>query len=104
MTTQQHFLKLQELINLERAADLEQYRNKVMSRSLTTRVKEGATWYPVRLLRSYIGTGERNVIEIERTNQLEQPHSFSSGKSVSLFSISARPRTKSLTSRDPITK
>jgi superfamily I DNA and/or RNA helicase len=37
-------------------------------------------------LRSYIGTGERNVIELERTNQLEQPHSFSSGKSVSLFS------------------
>ncbi len=54
-------------------------------RSLHQRVKEGVTWYPVRLLRDYIGTGERVMIEIERTNQLEQPHSFQSGKVVSLF-------------------
>lgn len=86
MSTLDHFRQLQILINQERAADLEQYRNKVMARSLTTRVKEGTTWYPVRLIRAYIGTGERNIIEIERTNQLEQPHAFSSGKSVSVFS------------------
>jgi len=54
-------------------------------RSLHQRVKEGVTWYPVRLLRDYIGTGERVMIEIEKTNQLNQPHSFQSGKVVSLF-------------------
>ena len=86
MPTSDHFKKLRDLINLERIADLEQYREKVMARSLNDRVREGATWYPVRLLRFYVGTGERNIIEIERTNQLEQPHTFSSGKSVSVFS------------------
>ena len=86
MSTVEHFQHLQQLLKLERQADLEQYRQKVLARSLSGRVKEGSTWYPVRLNRAYIGTGERNVLEIERTNNLEQPHSFSSGKSVSVFS------------------
>lgn len=86
MSSSAHFLHLQQLLKLERSADQEQYRQKVLLRSLSARVKEGVTWYPVRLGRTYIGTGERNVIELERTNHLEQPHSFSSGKSVSVFS------------------
>src|SRR5258707_1219011 len=74
-----------QLLQLERQADLEQYRQKVLMRSLHQRTKEGVTWYPVRLLRDYIGTGERVMIEIEKTNAFEQPHSFQSGKVVSLF-------------------
>jgi len=74
-----------KLLQLERQADLEQYRQKVLMRSLSQRVKEGVTWYPVRLLRDYIGTGERVMIEIEKTNAKDQPHSFQSGKVVSLF-------------------
>ena len=35
-------------------------------RSLHQRTKEGVTWYPVRVLRDYIGTGERVMIEIEK--------------------------------------
>ncbi len=75
-----------ELIKLERQADLEQYRQKVLLRSLSQRTKEGVTWYPVRLKRDYIGTGERIIVELDRTNHLDQPHSFQSGKLVSLFS------------------
>jgi ATP-dependent RNA/DNA helicase IGHMBP2 len=89
VSTLPHFQNLQALLKLEHAADQEQYRQKVMARSLSGRVKEGTTWYPVRLNKTYIGTGERNIIEIERTNNLEQPHSFSSGKSVSVFSNAA---------------
>ncbi len=74
-----------QLLQLERQADLEQYRQKVLMRSLHQRTKEGVTWYPVRLLRDYIGTGERVMIEIEKTNSFEQPHSFQSGKVVSFF-------------------
>jgi superfamily I DNA and/or RNA helicase len=75
-----------ELIKLERQADLEQYRQKILLRSLQQRTKEGSTWYPVSLKRDYIGTGERPTIEVERTNQLDQPHAFQSGKVVSVFS------------------
>jgi len=78
-----------DLINLERQADLEYYRQKVLLRSLQQRTKEGTTWYPVRLKRDYIGTGERLMIEVERTTQLDHPHAFQSGKSVSFFSNSS---------------
>lgn len=85
MTSHQHLQQQLELIKLERAADLEQYRQKVLLRSLTQRVKEGVTWYPVRLLRDYVGTGERIIIEVERIHPSDKPHSFQSGKSVNVF-------------------
>jgi len=85
MTSKEKLNHTFKLLQLERQADLEQYRQKVLMRSLSQRVKEGVTWYPVRLLRDYIGTGERVMIEIEKTNSIDQPHSFQSGKVVSLF-------------------
>lgn len=86
MTTQEQLLRTFELIKLERQADLEYYRQKVLLRSLHQRTQEGTTWYPVKLKRFYIGTGERLIIEVERTTHVEQPHAFQSGKSVSVFS------------------
>jgi superfamily I DNA and/or RNA helicase len=86
MNSREQLQKTLTLIQLERQADLEQYRQKVLLRSISDRVKEGVTWYPVRLLRDYIGTGERIIIEVEKTNHLDEPHSFQSGKLVSVFS------------------
>src|SRR5690606_3035239 len=86
MNSREQLLKTFELIKLERQADLEYYRQKVLLRSLHERTQEGTTWYPVKLKRDYIGTGERLILELERTTQLDQPHAFQSGKSVSLFS------------------
>jgi superfamily I DNA and/or RNA helicase len=86
MTSQEQLLKTFELIKLERQADLDYYRQKVLLRSLHQRTQEGTTWYPVKLKRDYIGTGERLILEVERTTHLDQPHAFQSGKSVSVFS------------------
>lgn len=89
MNTRDQLNRTLELLRLERQADLEQYRQKVLLRSLSQRTKEGTTWYPVSLKRNYIGTGERPIIEVERTNHTEQPHAFQSGKLVSVFSNSS---------------
>ena len=62
--------KTLDLIRLERQADLEYYRQKVLLRSLHQRTSEGVTWYPVRLRRDYIGTGERLIVELEKTSHL----------------------------------
>ena len=86
MSSKEQLKKTLELIKLERQADLEQYRQKVLLRPLSTRVKSGMTWYPVKFKGDSIGTGERIVIEIERTNHHDQPHTFQSGKGVSVFS------------------
>jgi ATP-dependent RNA/DNA helicase IGHMBP2 len=86
MTIQEQLYKTLELLRMERQADLEQYRQKVLLVPLHRKTKEGKCWYPVRLRRDYIGTGERLIIEVERTQHLDQPHVFQSGKVVSIFS------------------
>jgi ATP-dependent RNA/DNA helicase IGHMBP2 len=86
MSIEEQLIRTLELLKLERQADLDQYRQKVLLRGLSERTKEGTTWYPVSLKRDYIGTGERLIIEVERTNHLDQPHAFQSGKLVSVFS------------------
>jgi len=85
-SSREQLQKTLELIKLERQADLEYYRQKVLLRSLHQRTQDGTTWYPLRLKRDYIGTGERLIIEVERTSHREQPHAFQSGKSVNIFS------------------
>jgi ATP-dependent RNA/DNA helicase IGHMBP2 len=85
-SSREQLQKTLELIKLERQADLEYYRQKVLLRSLHQRTQDGTTWYPLRLKRDYIGTGERLIIEVERTSHREQPHAFQSGKSVNVFS------------------
>ncbi|MFM8739302.1 MAG: AAA domain-containing protein, partial [Cytophagales bacterium] len=86
MSAREQLIKTQALLRLEKEADQEQYRQKVLQRPLHARVKEGVTWYPVRLKSDYIGTGERIIVELERATHLEQPHAFQSGKVVSVFS------------------
>ncbi len=86
MNIQEELSHTLDLIRLERAADLEQYRQKVLLTPLHRKTKEGICWYPVKLRKDYIGTGERLIIEVERTTELEQKHVFQSGKMVSVFS------------------
>lgn len=78
--------KVKALLALEKQYDFEQYKQKIHSASLKDKVSEGATWYPVVVNRSFIGTGERMVVEIARTRQTELPHSFQSGNIIRLFS------------------
>lgn len=85
MTVHEQLQKTFELIKTERQADLEQYRQKVLLLPLHRKTKEGKCWYPVRPKRDYIGTGERLIVELERTKEIDQPHVFSSGKVVSIF-------------------
>jgi ATP-dependent RNA/DNA helicase IGHMBP2 len=86
MTISEQLYTTLELLRKERQADLEQYRQKIQLVPLNRKTKEGKCWYPIKLRRNYIGTGERLNIEVERTQQLDQPHVFQSGKMVSLFS------------------
>jgi superfamily I DNA and/or RNA helicase len=74
-----------QLLQQERQADLEQYRQKILLLPLHRKTKEGKCWYPVRMRSHYIGTGERLIVELERTRELDQPHIFGSGKLISIF-------------------
>lgn len=84
--TKEELKKVIALLKVEKEEDLEQYRKKVLNIGLDERKKEGVCWYPVIQRKNYIGTGEKLIIEVERTSGINQPHVFQSGKVVSLFS------------------
>ncbi|MBR10778.1 MAG: IGHMBP2 family helicase [Rickettsiales bacterium] len=85
MDHSEHFLHLLQLLKKERVEDRKQYENKIRNRSLEDRKKEGVTWYPVVIDRSYLGTGEKWVLQLERTSLTENRHYFQAGSSASLF-------------------
>lgn len=77
--------KVYELLKLEKEADLEYYRQKVLNASLEQRKKEGLCWYPVTLTSQRYSMGEKLIIKLNRTTEINRPHVFQSGKIVSLF-------------------
>ncbi len=81
----EHFLRLLDLIKQERIEDRKQYETKIRNRSLEDRMRDGVTWYPAIVERSYIGTGERWTLQMERTTNREKRHHFQAGASVSVF-------------------
>ena len=86
MDTKAHFKKLLELIKQERREDREQYQQKMMYTSLQERKEEGICWYPIVITRSYLGTGDKIVLHLEKTGDFDQRHVFQTGASVGLFS------------------
>lgn len=78
--------RLIDLLKIEKDEDYAQYQLKMLNTSVEERRKQGVSWYPVVNTNSFISTGERYTIEIERTSHLEQNHAFQSGAVVNLFS------------------
>ena len=74
-----------KLLKQEWEEDLIQYKKKFLYTSISDKKEEGVCWYPVQLKKSKIGFGERLIVEFERFDP-GAPHSFQSGKSVSIFS------------------
>jgi ATP-dependent RNA/DNA helicase IGHMBP2 len=77
--------RVKELLKTERDEDYRLYRELFLRVNLEQRKKNGVTWYPVKISSEEIGGGDLVHLEIERTSQTDQPHQFSSGKNVSLF-------------------
>jgi superfamily I DNA and/or RNA helicase len=86
--------KLLLLLAMEKEVDLAQYQEKIVNTPLHTRREQGTSWYPVVILESGFGIGERLYIEVERTAQTHMPHTFGQGKAVSLFSNAGNTKEK----------
>jgi ATP-dependent RNA/DNA helicase IGHMBP2 len=78
--------RLKKLLQIERDEDYFQYKEQFLRAGIEQRRKNGLTWYPIKINSNELGYAELVQIEIERTSYLDQPHQFSSGKNVSLFS------------------
>lgn len=86
-TKAQEILKeLARLLKIEKEEDYAQYQRKMLNTSIQERKKQGVTWYPVQLVNRFVSTGERLTLELDRTSDPEQNHSFQTGAIVSVFS------------------
>lgn len=83
------FEELLELLLLEKAEDLEQFKQKILNLSLEERKDQGYSWYPLQVIKSGYTYGERAYVVVERTSKLNEPHQFRSGKIVQLFTKQA---------------
>lgn len=79
---------LRTILKIERDEDFRLYNDLFLRVNLEQRRKNGVTWYPIKINNEELGSGELMHIDLERTTHLDQPHKFSSGKNVSLFSNS----------------
>src|ERR1700741_1397644 len=77
---------LKDLLVMEREEDFYQYKEQFLKASIEQRKKNGVTWFPIQILSEELGYADYIHIEIERTSNLDEPHQFSSGKNVTLFS------------------
>ncbi len=84
--TQEELKKVLALLQIEKEADLEYYRQKVLNASLEDRKKEGLCWHPVILTGQRYSMGEKLIVKVTRQTDTKKPHVFQSGKIVSLFS------------------
>jgi|1048.fasta_scaffold00140_6 ATP-dependent RNA/DNA helicase IGHMBP2 len=84
-----HFETLQSLLKKEKEEDLAQFIQFVQQRPLHERVREGYTWYPLKIVQAGFALGEKAFVIVERTTNLNQPHQLRSGMSVRFFSQAA---------------
>lgn len=57
-----------------------------MNTSIQEREQNGVTWYPIRIVKDFISTGERITLEVIKQKNQDQKHSFQVGGVVGLFS------------------
>lgn len=77
---------MKELLQMERDEDFLQYKEQFLRASIEQRKKHGVTWYPIQILNEELGYADYIHVELERTNHIDEPHQFSVGKNISLFS------------------
>ncbi len=88
MSPVEHLEHLLEILTIEKEEDQRLYREKVLRRSLKDRVKDGYSWYPVRMGRVYVGMGERWTIDLEAPeNMKSNGQVFQTGSVISIFGL-----------------
>jgi ATP-dependent RNA/DNA helicase IGHMBP2 len=79
--------ELEKLLQLEKEADLEEFKSMIQSLPLKERQSKGFCWYPVRLVKKGYTFGDRAFVVLEKEKHLDTSHHFRSGKVVNLFSL-----------------
>ena len=87
---QREIKDLRALIDLERQEERRLHLEIIQAMPLVQRVQKGYSWYPVQVLDSDYGIGERPYVTVSREG--EEAHQFRAGTSVNLFTVQADAR------------
>ncbi|MFT6747209.1 MAG: ATP-dependent RNA/DNA helicase IGHMBP2 [Glaciecola sp.] len=87
LDVQQELVNTQALLQIEKEADLQQYKKRTAETSFKHRRVTGVCWYPVLLEKSKYDNGERLIVRVSRSKEHVQKDGFQSGKLVSLFCV-----------------
>lgn len=79
-----HLQQLLALIDLERQAEEELFKQRVEDVPLGEQRKSGYTWHPLQILNSDTATGNRLRLEVARTTALDAPQVFQPNAAVAL--------------------
>lgn len=80
-----HLGKLAELLKIERDEDWLRFQKKINEQPVNSRIKEGITWFPLKIVEDGFGFGSYPFLVVEKTNGPSK-HAFQSGQPVELFS------------------
>jgi ATP-dependent RNA/DNA helicase IGHMBP2 len=87
MEKQSELIRLQELLALEKQADLDFFKTVIQNKPLNVRRADGFTWYPLSMKASGFTFGDRAFVIVERGGDPDAPHQFRSGNVVNLFTL-----------------
>ena len=77
------------LLKQEYEYEKEQFRRHTEATSVARKVRRGICWFPLRVGRSYYNSLDQLVVEVWRTEALEEEHNFEPGKPVTFFTQEA---------------
>lgn len=81
-----YFKRLQHLLQTEKEADKQSFRQLLETAAVTERREAGWSWYPVAIRDTELGRGDYLTVELERTTHTELQHQLRFGMSAALFS------------------
>lgn len=79
------FQQLGDLVRMEKASELEYYRELIERLPLEERKAKGFTWFPVQVGKSGYTYGERAYVIVEHQESPDFAHQFRGGKTVRFF-------------------
>ena len=77
------------LLKCEFEYEREQFRRQTEATSIGRKIRRGICWFPLRTGRSYYNSLDQLVVEVSRTENLDEEHNFEPGKPVCFFSEEA---------------
>ena len=93
LTLQQQY----ELLQMEYNYEKELFMQQTDRMGLDKKVRKGICWYPLSIGKSYYNSLNQLVVEVSRTDHLDEEHHFEFGRPVVFFDLDMEEGTSGVT-------